>query len=278
VEVIVIDDASTDETPAVLAGFAGRVRSHRLERNSGGPARPRNAAIALARGEYVSIFDSDDVMHPEKLARQVGFLERHRDVPLVFSDFENFDADGRVERFLERGHDAFARMEKVALGSGACRLRSADAFDTLIADNFVGTSGIVMRRGLVAEVGGFDERLSNSDDIDFLLRAARRHDFGFLDSVLHRRRIHAANISGRVAAIQAKECVYERLRDAQPPLSDRARANLSRMLADVYFSRGYWERRHGSRRLALRYYYRSWTLQKARLSVAKSALRALLPF
>lgn len=277
-EVIVVDDASTDGTSGVLAAYADRVTAIRLERNSGGPARPRNAAIQLARGEVLSIFDSDDLMRPEKLAREVSLLERFPDIPLVFSDFENFQADGRVERFLQTGHEDFVRMPKLRLDAGEYRIRSCDAFDTLIADNFIGTSGIVMRRSLVEAVGGFDEGLGNSDDIDFLFRASRKFDFGYLDTVLHRRRIHPGNISSRVAAIRAKETVYERLLDGPSPLSGRASRRLQGMLSALYFSRGYWERVNGSRGLALKYYYKSWSMQKRNVAIVKSALRALLPY
>jgi len=278
-EVIVVDDASTDDTPAVLAKLSGKVRSQRLASNSGGPARPRNAAIALAQGTYISVFDSDDLMLPGKLASQVGFLERHPDIPLVFSDFANFYVDGRRERFLGRAHTAFVEMTKLALAPGEYRLPSAEAFETLIADNYVGTSGIVMRRSLVKAVGGFDEALCNSDDRDFLFRVMRRFDVGCLEKVLHLRRIHSANISSRPAALQAREVVYERLRELRngAALSAVARSRLDRRLAELYFCRGYAERVAGRRALALKYYLKSWSLRKSDVRIVKSAIRALLP-
>jgi len=279
-EVIVVDDASTDATPEVLASYKDRVRSLRLNSNSGGPARPRNAAIRLARGKYVSVFDSDDLMLPGKLARQVGFLERSPDIPLVFSDFENFHSDGRRERFLARGHDAFAGLDKVPLAPSEYRVPSREAFETLIADNYVGTSGIVMHRTLVAEVGGFDESLCNTDDRDFLFRVTRRFDLGYIDEALHRRRLHSTNISMRPAALKARERVYGRLLGLRngSALSSVARMNLELRLAELYLSRGYAERVGGSRALALKYYLKSWSLRKSDLRPLKSALRALLPY
>jgi glycosyltransferase involved in cell wall biosynthesis len=276
-EVIVIDDASTDETPEVLAAYADRVRTLRLESNCGGPARPRNTAISLARGKYLSVFDSDDLMHPEKLARQVGFLERFQDIPLVFSDFENFHADGRVERFLHAAHEAFGQMPRRPLAPGEYRVHSSDAFDTLVGDNFIGTSGIVMRRSLVEAVGGFDETLCNTDDRDFLFRVARKFDLGYIDAVLHRRRMHSSNISLRPAAFQAREVVYGRLRGGTPGLSAKAGARLNGRLADLYYSRGYWERTNGSRAQAVKYFLKSWFLQKKNFRILKSLVRALLP-
>jgi glycosyltransferase involved in cell wall biosynthesis len=278
IEVIVVDDASTDDTREVLSAFAGSVRSVRLGSNCGGPARPRNIAISMSRGKYVALFDSDDLMHAGKLARQLEFLERYPDIPLVFSDFENWHPDGRVERFLRQGHDDFVQSRKDELGPREFRIPAAVAFDTLISDNYVGTSGIVMHRSLVNTVGGFDESLCNTDDKDFLFRVAHRFDLGFIDDVLHRRRLHAGNISTRPAALRAREIVYQRLRCAAFALSPAARARLDRRLAEVYFDRGYVERVGGSRALALKYYLKSWVLHRSDVRPIKSAIRALLPY
>jgi hypothetical protein len=135
-----------------------------------------------------------------------------------------------------------------------------------------------MRRSLVEAVGGFDETLSNTDDQDFLFRVSRKFDLGYIDKVLHRRRMHSTNISSRLAAIRAREMVYERLRTGTPGLSAAAQMHLNRKLADVYFSRGYWERVRGSRALAVKYYLKSWSLQKTDFWILKSIIRALLPY
>lgn len=275
-EIVVVDDASSDDTPAVLSAYADRIRSVRLGRNCGGPARPRNTALGLARGELVAVFDSDDLMVAGNLERKVGFLQRFPEIPLVFGDFEHLHGDGRTERFLSSGHQPFHALPREECAPREYRLRSADVFDALVADNFVGTSGIVMRRSLPEAVGGFDESLCNADDRDFLLRVSRRFDLGFIDAVLHRHRVHPANISSRPAALQARQTVFERLRDAG--LSDTARASLDERLSELYFSRGYLARLSGDRALALRFYLKSWSLKKNNLRTIKSAIRALLPY
>jgi glycosyltransferase involved in cell wall biosynthesis len=274
-EVIVVDDASTDETPDILAAFGDRIRSARLSSNCGGPARPRNTAIGLAKGEFISVFDSDDLMIPGNLARKVAFLLCHPDIPLVCADFENFRDDGRAERFSAAGHEEFQRMAKLALGPDQFRIRSPDAYDTLIGDNFVGTSGVVMRRSLVHAIGPFDERLCNADDKDFWFRVARRFDLGYIDAVLHRHRVHPGNISSRPAAVQARQQVYEGLE--RVPLSERARSLLNRRLAEVYFDRGYVERLGGHRREAAKYFLKSWSRRRGNLWPVAAALRAWLP-
>src|SRR5690606_16515588 len=93
VEIIAVDDGSADATANVVEGFGSRVRLAR-QPNSGGCSSPRNHGLRLARGEYVTFFDADDLMLPDKLARQVQYLEAHPDVSMVLMDYRNFDKAG----------------------------------------------------------------------------------------------------------------------------------------------------------------------------------------
>ena len=74
VEVVVVDDGSTDDTPTVLARYAARIRV--LRQPNRGLAAARNAGLAATRGSYVAFLDADDVLAPTKLAEQVAVLER----------------------------------------------------------------------------------------------------------------------------------------------------------------------------------------------------------
>ncbi len=85
IEIIVIDDGSRDETPAVLAAYGDRIRVLRQPNNGMNPAR--NAGLALARGEYVALLDSDDLWLPFKIALQVELLERFPAAGFTFSEF-----------------------------------------------------------------------------------------------------------------------------------------------------------------------------------------------
>ena len=95
-EVIVVDDGSTDETPAILASFGDAIAI--VHQRNEGPAVATNRAIARARGRYVSLLDADDVWLPDKLARQVALLEQRPEVGLVHGDMEVIDGAGRRTR------------------------------------------------------------------------------------------------------------------------------------------------------------------------------------
>lgn len=93
-EMIIVDDASTDRTAAVVSSFSDpRIRYYRLPKNVGG-AEVRNAALRLARGRWIAFLDSDDLWHPEKLERQLEFMQSH-DYAFSYTDYSDIDIKGR---------------------------------------------------------------------------------------------------------------------------------------------------------------------------------------
>jgi teichuronic acid biosynthesis glycosyltransferase TuaG len=96
-ELLVIDDGSRDETPGIVANAAREDRRIHLIRlaGNGGPAVARNAGIAAARGRYIAFLDSDDLWLPEKLARQLRFMEQ-RNAGFSYTGFLVQGADGRL--------------------------------------------------------------------------------------------------------------------------------------------------------------------------------------
>src|SRR5262245_43202505 len=97
-EVIVVDDGSTDDTEAAIARFRDRLIYIRQQNQ--GLAASRNAGLARATGAYVAWQDSDDLWNPEKTAVQVGYLRRRPDTVCIGSDFSAFSAEG----FFDRSH------------------------------------------------------------------------------------------------------------------------------------------------------------------------------
>jgi glycosyltransferase involved in cell wall biosynthesis len=96
VEVLVIDDGSTDDTPAVLASFGDAITVLRQE--NAGPAVATNRGIPLARGRYIALLDADDEWLEDKLARQLELFDRRPDVALVHGDMKIVDDAGRLVR------------------------------------------------------------------------------------------------------------------------------------------------------------------------------------
>ena len=175
VELIVVDDGSRDRTAEIAAAHEARVL-RRTQR--GGPAAARNAGLALARGDYWTIFDADDVMAPEGLSRQVAHLEQHPELGIVF---------GLTEAFVSPGEGRPSHF------------RSAWANGP-----FPWHTGTMMARREVLElVGPFDETLRLGEDIEWLARAKDAGvRVGRADHVALRYRIHRANTTSDTHAKQ----------------------------------------------------------------------------
>jgi len=153
VEVIVVDDASEDGTAEVIARLGDpRLRLLRRSRHEGA-ARAWNAAIAEARGEWIAFLDSDDEWLPEKLARQLACARNAASV--IYCRYYRQNTDG-----------ARALLPTRPLAEG-------DVLDELLARTAVPTtSGYVVRRCALLEVGGFDETLASGQDYNLLLKLA----------------------------------------------------------------------------------------------------------
>jgi hypothetical protein len=134
-EVVVVDDGSTDATPEVLRGYAGRVRI--IRQDNRGHLGAFNRGIAEAKGTYIALLDGDDEWLPDKLRRQVALLEADPALGMVYGDMQVVDADGAVLV------DSFQRDRCIEHRRGG-----AAAFGYLMAHNFAQTSTIVVRSAL----------------------------------------------------------------------------------------------------------------------------------
>lgn len=167
-ELIAIDDGSRDATPEVLRRIEDpRVRIVAQE-NRGLPAT-LNRGIELARGEYVARQDHDDYSHPERLARQVAYLDAHPACALV----------GTWAEIIE-GETATGRVHAHSCENVALKLE-------LLFDNPFVHSSVMMRRAVVTEEGGYstDRDRQPPEDYELWSRIARNHELANLSEVLH---------------------------------------------------------------------------------------------
>ncbi|MFN7964270.1 MAG: glycosyltransferase family 2 protein [Acidobacteriota bacterium] len=259
VQIVVVDDASQDDTGAVAARYASRgVEYLRLDRNSGGPARPRNVGIGAARAPVVAIFDSDDLMLPGRLSLSLQLMNARPDIALAFTDAVRFQ-DGTSPKggsaFLA-DYSGFAALPKTSLDPAWAVLEPPHGYEGLCFENFIPTSSVTLRVSALQELGVFDDTLTNGDDFDLWLRLARDRAVGVVTRVTVHYRERASGISGRGALLsEARIAVLRRqLGLDQTP---RIVRQLRYQIALNRYAQGYYHQERGELRLARAYYVQS---------------------
>ncbi len=193
-EIIVVDDASTDATGALAEAWGATVVR---QPSRSGVAGSRNAGIARATGEFIAICDADDLWHPAKLERQCAALGRVPDVDFAFCDYYDFSSDGIINPSLFKAvHTHFERVERIPLGDAAYRCTRESLNAVTLHQTFALPSTFVVRRSLVNDLGGFDVDAPPQEDVEFLLRVFTRSDGVFIDAPLMGYRRHDNNVSG----------------------------------------------------------------------------------
>jgi len=196
VEVIVVDDGSTDRTADLLdERFADETRLVVVRTDNAGVSSARNTGMAVATGSHIAFLDSDDEWFPWKLEFQLACLDRLPDAGLIWSDMRAVNADGKevaplylrtfYHRYAEidladhlEGPDIMSRPE-----FGDCEVWHGDIYRAMLGGNLIHTSTVLMTRDRLASVQSFDESLVRTgEDFDFHLRAAAAGAVAFADT------------------------------------------------------------------------------------------------
>jgi glycosyltransferase involved in cell wall biosynthesis len=181
-ELVVVDDGSTDDTPARIAGIADP-RLRYLRGRHAGVSAARNLGVRGSSGALVAFLDSDDRWDPDKLACEVDFLDRHPEVDAVFTDLEKRHGADVYPSFMRQTAVFSLRLGGAAHPDGLV-LSPREMWLCLLEEVPIKPSALTLRRSAFDRVGGFDETWSSSEDWEFLLRLARAHRFAYLDRPL----------------------------------------------------------------------------------------------
>jgi hypothetical protein len=194
IEVIVVDDRSTDETPAILRGIAQRdSRVRIIDCASQGLAAALNCGAAAARAPFLARMDADDLAEPSGMNRQLSFLERHGSVGAVGGAIELIDALGH-------------RIGRVRFPTRSRAIRK-----TLRIRNCLAHSAVMMRTAAFRQAGGYRQAFFGCEDYDLWLRLAETHDLANLDDVVTRHRIHLSQFTTAALQSQALGAIAARL-------------------------------------------------------------------
>jgi glycosyltransferase involved in cell wall biosynthesis len=189
-EFLIVNDGSSDNSRKIVESYADpRIKLVDNPHNMG-LTRTLNRGLGLATGELIARQDADDVSYPDRLRRQVEFLDAHRDTALVGTQTRVIDEDGRPSGL--RHYDRCCEYESIR-------------WDLLFGNSFTHSS-VMFRRTIVAEeMGGYDETFKYEQDYDLWSRVACRYRVMNIPLVLVDYRIHPLSMSNTMRGVMAEE-------------------------------------------------------------------------
>ncbi len=257
-DVIVVDDGSTDNTPAIMQGYAADGRVSYIRQENAGQPKAKNRGIRQSNGEFVAFLDADDLWMPDKLEKQMTLFDDPH-VGVVYARRKWINQDGEEISGDER------------------RLWRGNVLDRIFVDNFICFSSAVIRRSVLDQVGFFDETLPMGIDYDLWIRVAARSEFVFVDEPLVKYRTGHANLSRNT--LKRYDCAQRIMRKSlsDPLLRDRFAWYVPRLAwADTWSNMAVYFAAQGSRREALRYFGKAFVMMPVYPQLVKRALKCLL--
>ncbi|MCF2492210.1 glycosyltransferase [Dyadobacter chenhuakuii] len=190
-ELIVIDNASADDTLAVIQTFKNPSRNFSLVKNrkNSGLCAAFNYGLSIAKGKYVIDLSGDDVLMPDRIEKQVAAFELlPENYAVIFSNAQYIDPAGKKlgNHYAVDAH-----------GSAVRPIPSGDVYKNVLERYFICTPTMMMRTSTMLELGGYDETLT-FEDFDFWVRSAAKFQYFYLDEILTQKRIVPSSLSSMV--------------------------------------------------------------------------------
>lgn len=187
IELIVIDDGSTDSSPAIIKELAAGGRFiYEIQQNIGLTKTLNKAISKYVRGKYTAFVASDDYWPVDKIAHQVAIMEQHPDMALCYGKAMIFDSDSG-QHLMENGE-----------------IHQGDMFDVLLKSNRIPALTVLVRTAVLKEVGMFSEDLK-MEDWDLWLKVAKSHQIIGVDHIYGFYRMHGSNTSANLELMLEQE-------------------------------------------------------------------------
>ncbi len=190
-EVLIIDDGSTDNTAEVIKEIADERVTYKVLEKNGGAAYARNVGIRMAAGEWIAFQDSDDVWYPDKIEKQILYMQAHPNYEMVY---------GLYQVHFENGDTVTVPMEPLP------KVMEGELLATLLERNVIGAPVLFGRRECIQELGGFDTSYKALEDWEFVIRFAEKYQIGFLPEVLMDVYMLRGGVSSNLGAYYEGRC------------------------------------------------------------------------
>jgi glycosyltransferase involved in cell wall biosynthesis len=283
-QILVVDDGSTDDTPDVLA----KIRDPRIQiirTPNQGISASRNEGLLHVKGDFIAFLDADDRWTPRKLEYQLQILMAEQDMVAVFTNFVRFDENGVYPEDQFSFYPELAGVPTTPTVDGRGQRILGDAFATLVAFGEIPAwvQTIMFRRQAIQDLAFMVRagtrpgmRYALCLDIPFCLQAFRQGAVGFLEEPLVQVRRHGGNATSRLADMpHAKLAALQSLTEI--PLTNLQRRALNRRVGRAFISSGLQHALDGEKNVAAGKYLRALSFAGARLSALKNLATLAIP-
>ena len=277
-ELIIVDDASTDSSRQIIQKYAAEDRRIRViphEANCG-IAKTANDGIAAAKGRFIAVIDSDDVWAKDKLTKQLDVVAYNDDL-VVWSEGELIDDKGQL-----------LGKNITEMYGATSRKKSGNIFQELLRGNYIFGTTLFFKRSNAGAIP-FDEGLLYANDYKFMLELARNYDFYYIAEPLAKYRIHGSNTVGGKAVGSSRELkerqricdretasMYEEmLQQYNRTISNKAKAAMYAQMSCAHMLSGESKKTISFYLQALRCNPYSWSILASGVCVLKSILKNL---
>jgi glycosyltransferase involved in cell wall biosynthesis len=220
-EFLIINDGSTDKTGKILESYNDpRIKIINNEENIG-LTKSLNIGLRIAKGEFIARQDADDISMPERLEKEVEFLNQNRSAGLVGTDYFMINEKGEVVHIVK------------------CLNGSRELQAKLLEGNQFGHGSVMLRRECIDKVGTYREEFKFAQDYDFCLRIAEVYDMANISEPLYKWRINIKSVSVKRKVLQDKyallaiELAKERRQSGKDKLQSLKREEIDKLLNEL---------------------------------------------
>lgn len=197
IELIVVDDASTDASAAIIeASISGRSIQFFKNESNAGNCRSFNKAYAASKGKYIIDFALDDIMYPTRIEKQVALFQQSADeVGVVFTNVDIVDATGNL---VHTHYPTFHHKSHASI------IPEGNVFDAVLSQYYINPVSMMFKREVLEQLNGYDETLAY-EDFDFWIRSARTFEYCYIPEILSAKRKVPTSLSTQFNKVNQQE-------------------------------------------------------------------------